>query len=368
MLIKKVLFILHIPPPVHGSAVVGKQIMDSDLINTAFETDYINLGTSKSIDDIGGIGVLKILTYVSILFTVFKKVFKKKYDVVYIAPTVSNFGFYKDFIVVVIVKLFQKKIIFHQHNKGVSQRKKNRFNNLLYHYFYKDVYVILLSKLLYQDISEFVSQNKVYICPNGIELVPNLESLILNKPKNKTPTLLFLSNLIESKGVYVLLESCKILNEKKIKFQCLFVGGEGDISKTAFLRKVEELKISEHISYLGKKYGDEKHELFLNSDIFIFPTYYHNECFPLVALEAMQYGIPVISSNEGGIPDIIKISFNGLIVPSKNPTELAKQMSVLINDKELRIKLGENGRNKFLNEYTLNKFEENLVQIISEIL
>lgn len=365
---EKVLFILHLPPPVHGSSVVGKQIHDSHLINGRFDAEYVNLGTSKSVDDIGGIGFFKILIYIKILFSVFKKVFLKKYDVVYIAPTVSNFGFYKDFIVVFIVKLFQKKIIFHQHNKGVSQRKKNLFNNFMYHYFYKDVYVVLLSKLLYKDISEFVSKNRVYICPNGIELVPNLDSLILNKVKNKTPTILFLSNLIESKGVYVLLEACKALQEQKINFQCWFVGGEGDISKTDFLRKVEEFKLSEHVSYLGRKYGDEKHDVFLNADFFVFPTFYHNETFGLVNLEAMMYGLPIVSTNEGGIPDLVKNYFNGFIVSSKNPLELAKKMKTLINDKELRMKLGENGRKKFLNEYTLDKFEENLAQIILEIL
>jgi glycosyltransferase involved in cell wall biosynthesis len=368
MLIKQVLFILHIPPPVHGSSVVGKQIMDSKLINGIFKTDYINLGTSKSVDDIGGLGVFKILTYMKILFTVFKKVLSKKYDVVYIAPTVSNFGFYKDFIVVVIVKLFQKKIIFHQHNKGVSQRKKNGFNNFLYHYFYKDVYVILLSKLLYKDISEFVPENRVHICPNGVQLVSKLESIILNKTKNKIPTILFLSNLIESKGVYVLLESCKILKEQKIKFKCWFVGGEGDILKTEFLSKIDEFSLSDNVTYLGKKYGNEKHDVFLNSDIFIFPTFYHNECFPLVTLEAMQYSIPVISSDEGGIPDIIKNDFNGIIVPSKNSEELAKKIMILIKDEKLRKELGNNGREKFLNEYTLDKFEQNLVNIISDIV
>jgi glycosyltransferase involved in cell wall biosynthesis len=364
MLAKKVLFILHVPPPVHGSSVVGKQIMDSQLINASFKTDYVNLGTSKSVDDIGGVGFFKLLTYIKILITVFKKVFSKKYDVVYIAPTVSSFGFYKDFIVVFIVKLFQKKVVFHQHNKGVSKRKKNIFNNFLYRFFYKDIHVILLSKLLYDDIQEFVPISKVYTCPNGIA---NVEFDIKNKFKNDVPVLLFLSNLIESKGVYTLLEACAVLKEKGINFKCLFVGGEGDITKNDFLIKTEELNLFDNVSYLGKMYGEEKHQIFMKSDVFIFPTFYYNECFPLVTLEAMQYAIPVISTEEGGIPEIIENGFNGFIVPNKNSSELAKKMRTLIEGDELRNKMGRKGREKFLKEYTLDKFEQNLLSIISKI-
>jgi glycosyltransferase involved in cell wall biosynthesis len=87
-----------------------------------------------------------------------------------------------------------------------------------------------------------------------------------------------------------------------------------------------------------------------------------------VTLEAMQYSIPVISSDEGGIPDIIKNDFNGIIVPSKNSEELAKKIMILIKDEKLRKELGNNGREKFLNEYTLDKFEQNLVNIISDIV
>jgi hypothetical protein len=65
---KKVLFILHTPPPIHGSSMIGQFIKDSDLINNSFNTQYINLGTSKSIDEIGKKPIRKIFSYLSIIY------------------------------------------------------------------------------------------------------------------------------------------------------------------------------------------------------------------------------------------------------------------------------------------------------------
>ena len=364
---KKALFILHIPPPVHGSSVVGKQIMDSKLINSKFNTEYINLGTSKNVSDIGGWGVKKTVGYICILHTILKKVIFNRYKVVYIAPTVSNFGFYKDFIVVFIVKIFQKKVVFHLHNKGVSDRKKTFINNSLYRFFFKNVDVILLSKLLFNDIKEFVPKNRIHICPNGIDIIPNIDVELSNKPRNKVFTILFLSNLIESKGVLILLKSCKILNEKGIDFKCFFVGGEGDIFKDDFNNKVKEFNISEKVFYLGKKYGEDKHDVFFNADVFAFPTFYSNETFGLVNLEAMQYGLPIISTNEGGIPDVIDDGITGFIVKKKDEIELADRLIDILENENLRINLGNNGRQKFLNQYTLTHFENNLLNILTSL-
>ena len=190
---------------------------------------------------------------------------------------------------------------------------------------------------------------------------------IKKKNENDVPVLLFLSNLIESKGVYYLLEACAILKEKGINFKCLFVGGEGDITKNDFLIKIKELNLIDSVFYLGKKYDKEKHQIFMKSDIFIFPTFYSNECFPLVTLEAMQYSIPVISTNEGGIPDIIDDGITGFIIKKKDETELANKIISLLENENLRIKLGNNGRKKFLNQYTLTHFENNLLNILTSL-
>ena len=94
---EKVLFILHLPPPVHGSSVVGKQIFDSKKINEKFNCVFINLSTSTQVDKIGEISMDKFITFFKILLKIFKTLLFRRIDKVYLAPTVSSGGFYKDY-------------------------------------------------------------------------------------------------------------------------------------------------------------------------------------------------------------------------------------------------------------------------------
>jgi glycosyltransferase involved in cell wall biosynthesis len=232
----------------------------------------------------------------------------------------------------------------------------------LYRSFFKNTKVVLLSEKLYKDIEDFVDIKEVFICPNGIK--NEIDTIDFRKETNKQSLdLLFLSNLIESKGVFVLLNACKELLNKKIKFNCRFVGGEKDISKEMFQQKVNELGLEKNVFYLGKKFGDEKKDIFLNSDIFVFPTFYHNETFGLVNVEAMMYGIPVISTDEGGITDIVEDGVTGYIVNKEDSADLINKIIKLI-DKEKRISMGIKGRARFEEKFTLEIFEEKIANIL----
>jgi glycosyltransferase involved in cell wall biosynthesis len=361
----KILFLIHWPPPIHGSSVIGLQIKESNLINTGFDCNYINLGTSKSIDEIGKNAIRKIFNYLAILLKVLKILLTNRPNLCYFAITAKGIGFYKDDLVVLLIKLFRVKIVYHFHNKGVSLRQKKFFDNLLYRLTFKNTDAILLSRYLYSDIESFFPQSKIHICPNGIPEMNN--SLNLNrKKKNGIVKILFLSNLIESKGVFILLEACSILKQKGVIFKCDFVGGEGDITTTQFQNKVELLGLSHCVSYLGGKFGEEKNKVFNDADIFAFPTY--NETFGIVLLEAMKYNLPVVSTFEGGIPDVVEDNATGFLVQQKNQLALAVKLEVLIENYELRCKMGKAGKEKFEREFTLQKFEIKLTEILHQIL
>lgn len=363
---RKVLFLLHYPPPVHGSSMVGEYIRNSKTINNSFKTKYINIGTSRSVDEIGKNPVQKLSRYLQVVWKTFKHVFSEKPDLFYIAITAKGIAFYKDAVLVLIAKLRKLPIVYHMHNKGVSVRQNNVIDNILYKWVFSNSKVILLSTHLYFDISKYVDEKNVFYCPYGI---PDIDITITRHIKTTAPVqLLFLSNLIESKGVIVLLESCSILLKKGKAFQCTFVGGEGDIDRVLFEQKVLDLGLSNHVQYLGKKYGSDKHKVFLEADIFVFPTYYHNETFGLVNLEAMQYALPVISTNEGGIPDIIDDEKTGFIVKQKDALHLAEKLEKLIDSPSLRLKMGQLGQNKYKSKFRLGTFEDKVQTILEDIL
>jgi glycosyltransferase involved in cell wall biosynthesis len=361
----KILFILHFPPPVHGAAMVGEYIRESETINKAFNGHYINLGTSRTLDEIGKGGFKKWWRYLVLLWKIGFSVLSFRPNLVYLTLTAKGGGFYKDALVALKAKAMGAKMVYHFHNKGVRTRQDKWLDNLLYKIVFKNADVILLSEQLYPDIQKYVPKSRAHICPNGVPEVVTASIINIKKEANKPIEILFLSNLIASKGVFVLLEACKILKAKELDFLCTYVGGEGDISEAQLQQNIEKSGLAEEVHYVGKKYGIEKTEVFLKANIFVHPS--SDDCFPLVLIEAMQYSLPVVSTFEGGIPDMVEDGETGFLVPQNDAVALAEKLELLIKDPVLCKKMGELGRKKYEAEFTLAAFEARFTTILKEL-
>ena len=366
MIVAKLLFILHLPPPVHGAAMVGKYIRDSELINSEYDCRYINLTTAYSLEDIGRMSIKKLIAFAHLLKLIWYEVRVVKPDMVYVTPNAMGGPFYKDFIVVELLKLMGCKVVVHYHNKGVASRQDKWLDDKLYRIFYRKLKVILLSESLYSDVCKYVERKDVFFCPNGISN-NNSSNNIKTVGANKQTRLLFLSNLIESKGVFVLLDALQILNKKNVSFLCDIVGGETkEIDTKRFQDEVVKRGLSKVVFYHGKKYGDEKQMFLQNADVFVFPTFYDNECFPLVLLEAMRQGLPCVTTDEGGIADIVKYGVNGLICEKRNAQSLADKLLYLIQNESIREEMGRKGYERYMQLFTLDEFEKRLSMILHE--
>ena len=364
----KILFIMHMPPPVHGAAMVGQYIHDSKLINGEFDCHYINLTTAKNLQDIGKVGMRKLFDFFKLLKKIRHEVKEVKPQLVYVTPNACGGAFYKDFVVVQMLKCLGCQVVVHYHNKGVATHQDKWFDDALYKRFFKDIKVILLSECLYDDVKKYVKRDDVFVCGNGIPSSA-IKGLVSASPEDKIPHFLFLSNLLISKGVVVLLDSLKVLKEKGCRFVCDFVGGETvEMDAAMFRAEVAKRGLEGMVVYHGRKYGKDK-EAFLNgADIFVFPTFYHNECFPLVLLEAMEHGVACISTTEGGIPGIIDDGKTGFLVPKHDVSVLADKIQLLLNDPVQRSNMGKAGREKFEKEFTLEVFEKRMTWILEHIV
>jgi len=364
----KILFIIHLPPPVHGAAVAGFNIKTSQLINESFDNYFINLTTAKSLVDIGEINLKKIFSIISLWFKVLFSFIFHKFDLCFITINSNGPAWIKEMGVVILAKLFRIPIIFFYHNKGVASYANTILKKELFRFQFKNTKSILLSPLLFHDISFFVNEKDVFYCPYGIKnkLLFKKEELV--NDKYKIVTILYLSNLIRTKGVFVLLNACYLLKQKHIPFRCIFIGGEGDISANEFEIIVKQLDLQNEVEYQGKKFDLEKEKAFASADIFAFPTFYHNECFPIVNLEAMQYALPIITTYEGAIPEAILDGVNGFLVPQKDVDLLADKLEILIKDPDLRIKMGLAGRKMYEKKFTFEIFEKRMVEIIQDCL
>ena len=357
---KRILFITPLPPPVHGSAMMSQYIKDSRIINEAFDCDFINLSTSRRMDEIGKMSWRKIIRFFSSYFILIGKLLAHRYDLCYLAITCHGIGFLKDLPFVLICKMFRRKVVLHQHNKGMAADVNRWPYRQLLPLAYRNTKVILLSMALYEDISKVVAQNQILVCPNGI---PTETYRVEVKP-HSIPCILFLSNLLVDKGVLTLLDACEMLKNEGKEFVCRFVGGETqEIDSKVFAGETKKRRIDDCVTYVGKKYGKEKAEAFCNADIFVQPTF--DDCFPLTVLEAMQYGLPVVATDQGAIIEMVEHGKTGLICQTRDAVDLARKLRILLDNPQLRSQYGKVGSERFKSNYTLERFEECMVSCLS---
>jgi glycosyltransferase involved in cell wall biosynthesis len=364
--LEKILFILKLPPPVHGSTLMNLNVFNSRLIREQFEAHYFSLSLSRELSEVGRIKWHKLKKTISDYFSLFHILRKVKPRMVYFAVSPVGFAFYKDYIFYSIIKMHRIPVVFHHHGKGVSlQGKKSRVYDFFYRRMFSDSYHICLSKELLSDLSPY-SKTDPYIVPNGIRD----EGIIIDKIQKETAAcrIIYLSNFIIKKGVLDVIAACKILKDQGLNFEVALVGKAQDISENEIMDRIRDFGLAQYIRIVGPKYDEEKFKLLKKSDFFVFPTKYERESFPLVILEAMQSALPVISTREGGIPSIIDNDVQGYLINKDDIPALADKMGYLIRNPEIIERMGKHAREKYESNYTLEKFEICLTKAIGSAL
>lgn len=363
----KILFILHLPPPIHGAAMVGKWIHDSEKINETFECRYINLTAAANLADIGKVGVKKVMQFTNMMKRIRQTVNEFQPDLVYVTPNAAGGAFYKDFMVVTMLKRMGCRVLCHYHNKGVKFRQSYAIDDQLYRSYFKGIKVLLIVPQLYDDMKKYLRIRDTYFCPNGVPM--KLDHEPEADRHNEVPEILYLSNLFVSKGIIDLLDALYLLRGDGYKFHCTIVGAEAAaMNRERLQAEIASRHLQNMVDYVGPMYGTDKDPYLDRADIMAFPTYYSKECFPLVNLEAMERKIPVVSTREGGIPYMIKDGETGKLCPARNPIELSRNLAQLIDNPELRIAMGEAGYQFFKSEFTIDKFIDRMINVLNRVL
>jgi len=219
--------------------------------------------------------------------------------------------------------------------------------------------VIAPSKFLAERLTESVFRNtKVVVVPNPIERA-TVKYKNNGKHDDYTINILYMGRLEWYKGIHILINALRNLEYKNIK---LHIAGKG--SEQTNIERISRIDL--RIVYHGFVYGTKKMDLLQRIDATIVPTL-SPEPFPMVTLESFQFGIPVIASNIGGLPEVVKDGCNGRLFEPGNSKGLKKVIEELINDKGLLRKLKE-GATESVKQYELGKHIEKLERIYEMIM
>jgi len=289
-----------------------------------------------------------IYIFPSLIIFIYKLI-TKKIDIVHLHPS-EYFGLYRYIPFIYITKLMRKPILLHMHackfdvfyndlNKTKQKIVRSTLNT--------SDGIICLSKS-WADVYNKLSQRKTYIINNTVP------KLLKNPYDMKSKVITFMGFIGSRKGVFDLLEAIKDLNGTYDYH--LEICGSGEEVKLK--NKIIENNLQSVTTFHGWIGSKEKDIILRRTSIFILPSY--DEGFPMVLLEAMSYGIPVISTPVGGIPELVEKE-NGFLIKPGDIYSLKEKIQFLLEHSNIREQISINNYNtinqKFSMDYTFNRLE-----------
>ncbi len=254
---------------------------------------------------------------------------KNTFDVIHIHMSYKG-SFHRKYLVAKKCKKANKKVIIHLHGSEFKLFYTNGSDNLkkkVVKLFEMVDKVIVLGKEWYDFICEIAPKTNVMIINNSIS-IPDYKKESFNKCRK----ILFMGALIKRKGVLDLLKATMLVYNKGFDNFKLLIAGSGEEEKL-LKQYVEENGLSRNVEFLGWISFEKKEEILKTTDLFVLPSY--NEGLPIAILEAMAYGIPIISTNVGSINEAVKDGVNGFLINPGNIEQLSERIIELIANEEL---------------------------------
>ena len=276
------------------------------------------------------------------------------YDIVHIhvSTTVSanrKYIFYR------LAKFFGKKTLIHLHcGSQLSEIWNGKYEDMFTNC---ETCLTLSNSIKEYILSRVAPKGKIEVLYNPCPNVP-----CSNSPKNDNNTILFAATLYKAKGYLDLIEAFGRIADRHPDWR-LLLAGNGDQQEG--ISMASKYGIENRTEFLGWIKGDRKDEIFRTSTIFCLPSY--AEGFPMAILDAWAYGLPVITTPVGGVPDIVIDGKNGLLFTPGNVTMLSEKLELLITDIMLRQKLSDEARklaDTTFNEKTISKKMSEIYSIL----
>lgn len=261
-------------------------------------------------------------------------------DIVHLNPSLDLKSFIRDGLFAILAKINKKKIVvfFHGWNKSFEERIERSYVWMFKLFFARCNAFIVLASEFKSRLEKWGIVQPIY---QGVSVIDedelegfNIKTTLKKRQGFNKYRVLFLSRILKEKGIYEVIEAISLLKTKYPMIE-LIVAGEGEE-----LENVKSL-VNEHnisnVKFAGYVVGREKRLTFEMSHIFCYPT--HGDGLPTCVIEAIAFGMPVVTRSVGGLADFFKNEEHGFISDSLDPTVYAKSIERLFLDKELYRKI-----------------------------
>ena len=354
------------PPPVTGMEVATRAMIEE---LRAAGVPLLRVDTADPDDELGNrarwtwhnvsLGLRHLLEAARLSF-------RREVGAVYLPITQEYPGFYRDAAFILIARLARKPVIVHLHGGAFArfvERESGWKRTLILETVGKAQLGIVLSEALRFALECVLPPEKVVAVLNGLDL----PRATVKRVDDGTVVVFFLSTLFVVKGILHFLEAFAQAHAERPELRASVAGYWPDAETRAKAEALlDSLGIRHLVTFHGAVEGSRKSELFCLADIFCFPSI-QTEGQPLVIIEAMAAGLPVVTSDGPGMDELVVEGVTGLRVPI-DQAALAGALAGLAADPAARAALGSAGRERYETVFTRRAFGRRMLRAVGPFI
>lgn len=362
----RILIIGPTPPPFHGVAVAIQTLLQSDLVKR-FRVAHLDLADRRGIQHVNKPDLYDVFLFIRQWMKLVEMLIGTCPAASYLVLSQTTIGFLRDSVLIWPAYLSGSHVVLHLHGGNFREWFLGRS-------WFMQVYVkvvlrcvrrvIVLGESLKHQFEGLIDEERIAVVPNGIDWPsPDVSR---NLPRSGSRIrILHLSTLSHLKGALVLLQAVPFVVNQRKDVEFVFAGPWSHVEDELWAEQfIREEKVGDCVSFSGQVDGAEKRALFDTADIFVFPGV-QQEGQPLVVIEAMAAGLPVIFTDRGCLRDTVPDGEAGLEVPINDPQQLADCILWLLGHPEKVKVMGACARNRYEALYTKERHIELMLDVFA---
>lgn len=357
----RVLMLGPVPPPTGGMATVVGNLRNSRLVD---ECHLIVLNSGKITPE-GRSLLVGIVAQLRLFGQIVRTILKHHAQIVH-SHTCSGFTFWRDCLHLFAAHLLGSVGVVHVHGGRFYEFIASLGpvgRALLRQALEMAGAVVVLSQDWLDRLKPYARSARWRIVPNGVVIPRGLNT----DRKSSAPAFLFMGNLGEPKGVQDLVAAVALACQKGVRGDVAIAGGETAAGQRETVeRQIEQSGCCPLVHLLGVVSGKAKEAVLSKSNCFVLPSY--AEGLPMAMLEAMAYGMPVIATRVGAIPEVVTDGVEGFLIDPGDVEALADRMVRLSKAPDLCRRMGQAARKRVRERYSLDAMVERLVSVYREVL
>jgi len=350
---------------------VGTQVISAAFRAAGIEMIHVNTWDQRTVFNVGVLDFRNVRLGLLHATEMAWKAFRHPVRLVYVPISQSRWGYARDGLLIVIARSLRRPVVVHLHGANLQEffRASTRLERSLIRRTLRSVVLaIALTPSLRTVYTGLVPPDRVRVLENAIPDPWPKGIAHLLEARNKRASsggelrLLFIANDFATKGAGVAAEALTTPGLQKAVLR--MIGAPPSEVVRPLEQQAERLGVRGRLELLGGLVDDDKLRQYEWADIFVYPT--ENDAQPMVVLEAMAAGLPIVTTTQGGILDTV--ADTAVVVERGNPSDFRQALADLAANPDERQRLGAAARIRFLARYTPEHFQLRFEAVFSDLL